>query len=747
MSTRENGEGGTDATRAEVPDILIGLGNAGKQVIYEFMETEWILEEGLEVRDDPGRPDFQGYVIDTDRDEQGSEDAVRVKEINDRIDAVAERVEGDERTQETELTYINPLDSIESKYTDKSGLISRATVLDIASGLRAWWLEDSDEMLVDDYSEGVLRRRALSKALFHASNTGENPLNPILNAQGNVAYMAVGLGGGTGSGMFLDVAKELRDRVDSLYLLGVVPAAGEPEQRRANAHAALSEIEYLSRTGEDNGPFDNVVLMPFGALDDRGSNTETNEFDGAAANVIMSHLSFDSNDEKLLSPQYDLPDYAPFTVAVPQTLRYNIGSAEKAKEQIDDFLGEKAEVLEAEHELYDALGTYVVENLDGDVADKFERARDGTPVDDDQFSLSSSDAADLRARFDRLCEILDEDIFDALDYRAAADWRDQIDQGLDEAYDDEVGVEQDELVVVNAPLQGENLPDPASRYPREDKDQALDRFVRKELQAIRSRANLYRTISLVDDDAIVEGVENAMDPGANVKPSGLRRRIGTLKTRQSAVSSNADTVATFRSTLESEELIGERADAWATEVRPALESLVAIERDGDKLTQLLATLEEEVGEAVAEIEARDRSRQLRKANRDEIFSFDRFDELNDGLAEIGESVDGDDINRSIDALREARRIRLEAQENRGGLRWTLSNLPVLSGLIDDGSEQRRIQFEEAIDQVDEELFEFEDDFEKRFYCGFTAADEFRSKGELVEQKRAQRSDDVGGALE
>ncbi|WP_299334482.1 tubulin-like doman-containing protein [Haloplanus sp.] len=729
-------QGNGGEVRASVPDMIVGLGWAGKQVVYDFMETDWIVEEGIDPRQDDRTPNFEGYVVDTASDEQ-SNDRVRIENINDRIERMANDLNRNTQTLDTAVEYINPLDGIDERYTSRTGLTAEVTVRDIAkgAGLQAWWLENNDEMLVgDSYEEGVIRRRALSKALFHASNTGNNPLDPILNTTANDVYMVVGLGGGTGSGMFLDIARRINDSVSTVHLFAVIPGEDEATELRANAHAALSEVEYLSRTGQS--PFKNVVLVPFGPVNDE------DEFDQAVAQTIMAHRNLASNQEDRLDVTSDVgaPKYAPFTVAVPQTARFAVNDAETAKKQIDEFLTAKEDPLEAEHALYDALEGFVIGKFDNEAAESLRRARDGQPVVSDQFSLSKAQAGQLRSRFDRLQEILEEEIFDELGYESALKWRDTLSQLVAQQQDavgEDAMVERDEAVVTSAAQPAEGLDPVDERYPREEKDQALEQFVRNELTAITRRGNLYRTLSLVDNDDIAEGIKGTMDPALNVELYGLTESDSELAERIDSLGTNIALLETFKRDVAAEELEETKA-GWENEVRSSIEAIIEIDENQDELSTLLADLEQSITSAVTAIDGADASAQLDT----EVFEFDRFGELNRQLREIGEEpVDETAINTSIGGLRMAKRASLRAEEQAG------SGLSSLLPWVGDGADSERRTFEEVIEQVDDELFEFERSFDSNFYCVFKQDGVYTEIANDLTERRSTHLDEVVDAFE
>lgn len=729
------------------PDMVVGIGNAGKQVVYEFMDPDskksrWIHEEAMSP---DRRDDIDAYVIDTDEDARSS-DEKRVGDINDRVRSLATDDLGRNSTtvDDEPLEYIHQLDGLSQDFrsTDSSPL-TQAPNLAKLSGFRTWWLEDSEDMLVDDYTEGVLRRRALSKALFYASNSspGQNPLNSVLNPSVSDVYMIVGLGGGTGSGMFFDIAEEIENNVQNVYLFGVIPDTEEEEVKLANAHAALSELEYRSRVG--NLPFTNVMLLPFGGLENFKDEREQEEFDRAAVNAIMAHRNFDGNNERFFEPgtgSPNRPPYAPFTVAVPRTLQYSTGDARETKEKVDGFIDDRIDALEAEHDLYEALEDYIPAEFEGEEpAEALDRAKVGQSVNTDAFSLTDQQAGTLRRRFDDLLDLLDEQIFETLEYEPAAEWTDILDDRIEQAEQGKNSpTKQDEAVVTEAPRATENRDSPEEVAPQDPSHQKLEEYIQTELRAIRRRANLLRTVSLVDDDDLRQGIESALDDDQTTVPQGIIDEEGRLSSIEDGLEENVSTARDIKQKLERQTL-DEQKEAWENDVRADLERLIDIEGE-DELTTLLSNLDDAIENAAGTIDRATRSRQLGSEVSD-VFDFDSFDTLNEKLGEADQDeIKQNSITRSIDALRQAKLTKIEDEEGDGGILDTITN--TLFGGDESDAEDR---FDGFIDQVNDDLFDFEDEYDEPFYCAYEH--EFETRTDDLDEATQEYIEDIVSAFE
>ena len=126
MSTSNEGNKATDQVRCRLPDTIIGLGMAGKSVVYNLFSRDWILDEILEERSGTVQ-EVSAYVVDTAEDEK-EQDLVTVDRLNDRIDRRGEELGRSPTNIWTEIEYINPLEDTDSIYTTRAGLTAEGTV-------------------------------------------------------------------------------------------------------------------------------------------------------------------------------------------------------------------------------------------------------------------------------------------------------------------------------------------------------------------------------------------------------------------------------------------------------------------------------------------------------------------------------------------------------------------------------------------------------------------------------------------
>jgi hypothetical protein len=366
--------------RFNVPDTIVGIGGAGKEVVFQMMSVqepddedgdhnEWIMREVMEPGDGKGGVHnelLQAFVVETEQ-EQVKLDVPRCNRINDRISEMADSY--DTAVYEPEINYINVVEGAEVAGHE---LVNPRVVNDFASNtnLNCWWFGGDDIDTKENYSNGVVRRRALGKGLYYASRAGPDPIHELIRAadSGTHVDIVVGLGGGTGSGIFLDLARALETDADvEITLFGIIPKEDEDTDIKANAYAALSELEYLSLT--DQNPFRNIVLLPYGpAEDDTG-------FDEAVVNAILAHCNTrGTNIPRKLNPDKTAgpAPYAPFTVAVPQVIRFDAPGIKKSRDNFSAYATERDSIRETERSLYEDVVEFL-SNYHENVYEEYER--------------------------------------------------------------------------------------------------------------------------------------------------------------------------------------------------------------------------------------------------------------------------------------------------------------------------------------------------------------------------------------
>ncbi|WP_135364813.1 tubulin-like doman-containing protein [Halosimplex halophilum] len=733
-------------SRVTVPDTIIGIGNAGKQVVYTLLEQDWVLEDALKPREADSNPSIDPVVIDTVTGAEQDDDVERISSINDEIEKKLGEY-GNNAT--TELEYINPIEETDQRYTSAHGLTFPGTVADIATeaNLKAWWFDQNPELLDENenYSEGVIRRRALSKALYHASQagTGTDPLSRVVNKAGNSnkVYIVVGLGGGTGSGMFLDLAKRINEThgATDVELFGVLPGPREENDTRANAHAALSEIEYVSLTQSD--PFQNVVLVPY------GPSSDDDLFEEAVAYAMIAHRNLESNHRNKLNNNNDNrgpASYAPFTVCSPRILRYNAKGVTEAKEAVEEFRKEKQAALETELDLYDAAIEAIVENFDT-AGEQLEAglAQDGHATHD-LYNLDGEEARRARDRLDEFEQLLGDQAFDDLDYQAhedlLSDLRDAIDNAENGLTDDMSAREQREEVVDTAASSVDLLDPVEELYAGEEKDRELARVLRDELRAIKRRTEILKALHVIESEPIREGFRIALDADQGFAAAG------DLNSEWQSVVEDIDRLEEEMADLEDlrEALDGERDEAiegWRASVEDDLSYLIDVDTRRQRLEDRLSDLNDSIIDATNTIDSAHNPKQVP----DDPLDFSGFDAINQDFEALGlenRTVDEDTITASLQGLAEMKRVWLMADEE-GGFLDALGDI-----FGPDAEEELEDRFYAARQNVDQNLFRAPSEFDSlSFDCEFLDEDNIKNRASALTKERRQRVDDVVNELD
>lgn len=398
------------------PDKTYALGGAGKKIAFEMLETDWFLTELLLNSASDGT-DF--HIIDTQ-----TETIQRDRERKEQIETQISKIEG--HLQEMGITN-PPRVRIELAHLTEE--VASSKVPDFINDDRVeqilqhaydheadtWWVDK--ETLTDsngdmnNLAKGAIRRRALSKAFFYKaqseSTTFANDHLNLMNNDSEIALIA-GLGGGTGSGMFIDLARYIADDQDNarITMFGILPSSTEGPNERANAHAALAEMEHLSLSNDENSdtdPFSDIILTPIEATEHQPNideNPKLENFDSAFSYVPISYYNNDGIDALFDRD----PEFAPFTIAVPQVFRYNVKEIKQNRDKIKDILESKSKAQNAEERLYSQIETFYNENYGSILAEAEEQN------ELDEVNPTQSDRRQLRERIDLIKEFATDEM-------------------------------------------------------------------------------------------------------------------------------------------------------------------------------------------------------------------------------------------------------------------------------------------------------------------------------------------------
>jgi hypothetical protein len=702
-----------------IPDSIIGVGGAGKEIVEQFMQKEYILDEVLRPREDTSveRRELRAFTVDTDTEAEG-EDRATENRINTLIDETANEYDRPVGEDRVEYNYINVVEETDRMRIQPENLVRKPNVPEIAenSGLSCWWLRESDHMIgvSDNYTNGVNRRRGLSKALLHASQLGRDPIKDIVDQASTADHCAVvvGIGGGTGSGMFLDIAKQLQNEgTDNISLFAILPKLGEGDNEKSNSFAALSELERLAL--DNKNPFRNIVLLPY----EPAANAA--EFDDAVIQTILSYYNVDNSPSELdtgaqgldkFLDDYDesnqgaAPKYAPFTVAIPQKLYYAAEEVIESRDTISNFIENKREAIEAEDELYDAIEDFVDEYCADEIGEKL--TGEGSLSSE---TLTRQQSTDLREqRVSPLKELLSLKAFDQLGYDSAGKILEQIEnieREIESRHDD---IEDTERLWA---LKLEKIPgvDEAAVVPQEDhmtieQDEIFAELILDELRLIGRRRDLLKTTNLIEDPIIKQGIESALDENitgvAGTRPEEELQDIDLLGQRQKV--EDAETVLEAAKDYREEILDGLRSS-----VRPSVESYIDIHNSQDDIKAQIADLRATVRTDIQTINNATRREELPR----QVSNYQQYRDVDQFLRENDHKPIGiDELERDVQNI-------LSAAESWHGNDSSGILSSVASAIAgNDQSDQDR--YIEISGLIDDDLFQLSEWDAATFHCEF-----------------------------
>lgn len=680
--------------RCSTPDTLIGVGGGGSKVVYRFMQQRWILDEVLDDRTEYNgdrSDELQAVTIDSAVDEGWhGERATAVEEtIQEAIaDSNTEPMEGYLQFEGPKIVPdMIPRDWKGRNLTSPGAIKNLAN--DPQNGLTSWWMKDGREPLASvnssGFNGGVHRLRSLSKALYHIAQYNDKDLVP--NQLGDEVCLVAALGGGTGSGMILDLATDLSDKGANIHLFGILPHENSGSREKTNAFAALSELEYAHHN--DESPFESITLIPH----IKDIESEDREFEMAVVRTILAQQQMSDSDSYLeLLPREDdagaAPAFAPFTVAVPNTVRYDLKVIEQAEEMVDEVLERKRTELQREADLYDVVETYLTDAFPDTAKPILENHQHGTMEFRDGDGLQ--EAVELRER-------IEDDILETLLSQEALEIAglEEIVRDIQEQFepllsDDELHIPENKPPKKQAAAYVERVPDNLSNqlegFNLTDSDgrpYELVEALKQEFENIRSRRNIWKAVSEIDTenvdglseidaklirrgiiDVTIDEDQNLL--GGAINNPTIKQRVLDLRNEYEQLTEEKSTIESFWEDVCTH--IKETRTQWYTECVEDAKHLAAIKADRDDVAEAIDDLSGLITDSVDSISGADQVAEVQgvRLNLKRISSLGEdgqisgIGQLNQKLAEMGvDEIPVAEIEERFEQVKKAKILKLE----------------------------------------------------------------------------------------
>ncbi|CAD6493333.1 MAG: Tubulin like protein [Candidatus Argoarchaeum ethanivorans] len=498
------------------PDLtVVAVGGCGKRLVSEICEHEWFLKHYL----GDGRH-LKVYIMDTDESER-EQDEKRKEEIDMRVEEM-----GGRKNVEISVYHLPYLANI----SHVSDLANRGTADRIKDrktkpAVNVWWLNDTeygisfddlkkiDPFIIDDFGGGVHRRRAVSKAIFYkVISEGESSGFPTFSSRGPIAII-VGLGGGTGSGMSIDLARyirSLRGEEAEIWLFGVLPTTKEGEKEQLNAAIALTELEYLNITGR---LFNYVVLTslgPTGFKNGEEARGEVQEFDSVFPYIFINSFYLGRGDIDVSDAR---KPFSSFIFADSHVIEYPIEELRELKEEFEKVINEVEEITNNRKELNRAISEFL---------DKADQIKKGTPTKED-FDFVKKEVGSIEKTWKiEIGELLKYQTVDAVKFFITNNISSDLFPDKTRKYDD--------LIDYISRLKG------FSQIVREEElkdeiDKKLYRLIPEALGVIEETARLLKRVYGIEDETTRSVLKEELWGEENIAPlmGNLQAKIKSFK--------------------------------------------------------------------------------------------------------------------------------------------------------------------------------------------------------------------------
>ncbi|MFA9416380.1 tubulin-like doman-containing protein [Natrinema sp. HArc-T2] len=669
-----------------LPGRIFSVGGAGKEIALELLESEWVLREILQPRPNPQT--VRVTVLDTAEEEENS-DRERIAEIREQVATLKSELRETGTGRPGDVTIEYKMITRNIQLNDQNDLIGEAAVPRITAGNGMdeddWWVDEQHINENLDFATGVVRKRGLGKAMYYKAYAEDDELSTYIDLpdKGKVAVLA-GLGGGTGSGIVIDLARHLqqKQRTAEITLFGILPNHTEGIRENANAYAALSELEYLNLINEP--AFKDRILLPIDptGFDGKGGNKIQNsqllqEFDEAIVYLMAAYYNTVGTED----PFADSPTYAPFTIGIPQILRYNVEAINEGRTALRDILTAKEEAVQAERDIYAQIERFL----------------------DDQYGgpsgggLRDLDRADLNGRLDDFRSLLDFELFNELEYESVSIFSEIVSDA--EAESEDVS---EKIDIISGSLRAvDTAGQQAGRFV-DNIDETLAEVLEADLKAIVQRHRLLVQKQSIDDSRVRDAVEyliNSDDGSGNagVKLNRLETQLSDIDDQRRRLEDELEETVDELETLQQQQAdeVDRKVRDWERDVKPVLDQYQQI--DIDAIESELAALTRELEQFRSEI--------VNARNEDDVDQLtsqaisQQLDDLETVLDRVGIDFHEQrtDIQTSLTALKETRKAFLTLNTEEG----TLEKLTPWSGKTEQAKEEANRNYRVQKNKLDD----------------------------------------------
>jgi hypothetical protein len=678
------------------PDRIFAVGGAGKAIALTLLESKWVLDELLRPRRNP--KSLTVTIVDTAEGEK-SADQQRVQKIRSRITDRESELRDTTKGRTGSITVEYKLITEDLHLSGSIDLLGSRAVPRITSGNgmeeEDWWLKEHHINENLDFAKGVVRKRGLGKAIYYKAYAEDDEISSYIDfpQKGKVAILA-GLGGGTGSGIMMDLARHIQreQRTAEVTLFGVLPNHTEGRKESANAFAALSELEYNALSGDDL--FKDRILVPIDPTNfdgKTGNRIKTDRFlqelDEGILYLILSYY----NTEGLEDPFAGTPDYAPFTMGIPQVLRYNIEAITEAREDSREILKIKDTALEQEQEIHSKLETFLEDQYDLDASEQ-------------NTTLRNLDRTDLEERLEDIESVLEFDLFHELGYESRERFADIVSEGKASS-----GDITEQIDVISGSVNAVDITNRDSGAFVDDIDEYLADIIEQELKLLSQRKKILNHRQVIDDGQIREAIDYLLDSGDSNTTSGvtiqqLESKIQELQQQRDALSAELEEITSDLKTKREQRTdeVHERLSGWMEEIDWELQQLQ--ELDTVVIKKKLKTLDARLDQVVYDITHAVDTAGLERIQSKEVRNLvadlrQVFESTN-----VGATATLDAITESLDGLKQAKRafLTLHQQEK------TIEKLTPWKSSTKEAHEKARRDYQIQKNDINEQgIFELE----------------------------------------